>query len=324
MKTQEIFSVNKDNFQEKALEVFRYQWENVSVYREFCDLMKKNPKNVNTLQQIPFLPIEFFKSRVILSRHYTPCQYFQSSGTTGENVSKHYVGDMSLYKESFTRGFELFYGDVRDYTIFALLPSYLERKGSSLVYMVDDLITRTQKKQSGFYLKNTKELKDKLIEADKNGKVLLIGVSFALLEMAQDYKFELKNTIVMETGGMKGRRKEIVREELHHILKKGFAVEQIHSEYGMTELFSQGYSKKNGEFETVPWMKILIRDPQDALQMQKKGKSGGVNVIDLANVNSCSFIATQDLGVEKKEGVFEILGRFDTSDTRGCNLMVMD
>ena len=238
--------------------------------------------------------------------------------------SKHFVTDVALYEESYLKGFHHFYDDIEEYTVLALLPNYLERKGSSLVYMVDDLIQKSQKLASGFYLNNLDELANTLIRLDAtNEKVLLIGVSFALLDLIELQQFNLKNTIVMETGGMKGRRKELIRDELHTLLKKGFGTEQIHSEYGMTELLSQGYSKGNGIFDCPPWMKILTRDTEDALTIQQAGKTGGINVIDLANYNSCSFIATQDLGKVQQNGTFEIIGRFDNSDIRGCNLMVL-
>jgi hypothetical protein len=270
------------------------------------------------------LPIQFFKSREVLSSLDEVQEIFTSSGTTGSSISKHLVTDINLYKESYLKGFAHFYGNIEEYTILALLPNYLEREGSSLVFMVADLIQKSKKSESGFYLDNMQELAKKLIELNKNGqKTLLIGVSFALLDLIEMQQFNLKNTIIMETGGMKGRRKELVREELHAILKDGFGVTEIHSEYGMTELLSQGYSKGNGLFETPPWMKILTRDTEDALTINDSGKNGGINVIDLANYNSCSFIATQDLGKVHENGTFEIIGRFDSSDIRGCNLMVL-
>ena len=251
-------------------------------------------------------------------------EVFTSSGTTGSITSKHYVTDIEFYKESYLKGFAHFYGNIEDYAVLALLPNYLERKGSSLVYMVADLIKRSKNKKSGFYLNNIDELAKKLIHLDKKGqKILLIGVSFALLDLIEKHKFQLKNTIVMETGGMKGRRKELVRDELHQILQNGFGVDAIHSEYGMTELLSQGYSKGNGIFETPSWMRILTRDTEDALTILPTGKAGGINIIDLANYNSCSFLATQDLGKVHQNGTFEIIGRFDNSDIRGCNLMVL-
>jgi hypothetical protein len=283
-----------------------------------------HPSSVSTVEEIPFLPIQFFKSREVLSSLEEVQEIFTSSGTTGSITSKHLVTDINLYKESYLKGFAHFYGNIEEYTILALLPNYLEREGSSLVFMVADLIQKSKKLESGFYLDNMQELAEKLTELDKKGqKTLLIGVSFALLDLTEMQQFNLKNTTIMETGGMKGRRKELVREELHAILKDGFGVTEIHSEYGMTELLSQGYSKGNGLFETPPWMKILTRDTEDALTINDSGENGGINVIDLANYNSCSFIATQDLGKVYENGIFEIIGRFDSSDIRGCNLMVL-
>ena len=320
-----IFNIqNEQEFTEIALAVFKHQFKNNKVYRSFCDLLYIHPSSITTIEEIPFLPIQFFKSRQVLSSLDEVQETFTSSGTTGSIVSKHLVTDINFYKESYLRGFAHFYGNIEEYTILALLPNYLEREGSSLVFMVADLIQKSKNLESGFYLDNRKELAQKLIELDKTGqKTLLIGVSFALLDLIEMQQFNLKNTIIMETGGMKGRRKELVREELHAILKDGFGVTEIHSEYGMTELLSQGYSKGNGLFETPPWMKILTRDTEDALTINDSGKNGGINVIDLANYNSCSFIATQDLGKVNENGTFEIIGRFDNSDIRGCNLMVL-
>jgi len=320
-----IFDINtEEDFTKVALSVFKHQFQNNKVYRSFCDLLYVHPSDVKRVAEIPFLPIQFFKSRTVLSSTEKVQETFTSSGTTGNKTSKHFVTDIELYKESYLKGFFHFYGEIKDYVVLALLPNYLERKGSSLVFMVNDLITRTNNPESGFYLNNLSELSQKLQELDKKGqKVLLIGVSFALLDLIEYKKFNLKNTIVMETGGMKGRRKELIREELHQVLQNGFGVCQIHSEYGMTELLSQAYSKGNGIFETPPWMKILTRDTDDALTIYNSGKTGGINVIDLANYNSCSFIATQDLGKVYKNGTFEIIGRFDNSDIRGCNLMVL-
>jgi len=239
-------------------------------------------------------------------------------------TSKHLVSDISLYEQSYRNAFSEFYGSIEDYAILALLPSYLERSGSSLIYMVKDLIELSNNENSGFYLHNYEELTTKLIELDTSGQnVILIGVTYALLDLVEQQKFRLKNTIIMETGGMKGKRREMIREELHEILCDGFGVQSIHSEYGMTELLSQAYSLGNGVFECPAWMQILIRDTEDALTYVNSGKSGGVNVIDLANINSCSFIATQDLGKKYPNNSFEILGRFDNSDIRGCNLMVL-
>ena len=320
-----VFNIkNKEDFKQMAFSVFRHQFENNKVYRSFCDLLYIHPSDIHSLEQIPFLPIQFFKNKKIISSLEEVQEVFTSSGTTGSITSKHYVTDIEFYKESYLKGFAHFYGNIEDYAVLALLPNYLERKGSSLVYMVADLIKRSKNKKSGFYLNNIGELAKKLIHLDKKGqKTLLIGVSFALLDLIEKHKFQLKNTIVMETGGMKGRRKELVRDELHQILQNGFGVDAIHSEYGMTELLSQGYSKGNGIFETPSWMRILTRDTEDALTILPTGKAGGINIIDLANYNSCSFLATQDLGKVHQNGTFEIIGRFDNSDIRGCNLMVL-
>ncbi|MDR0227699.1 MAG: acyl transferase [Flavobacteriaceae bacterium] len=311
-------------FHKIAMKVFRFQYDNNLVYQRFCNLLGKSPQNVGTLTEIPFLPIEFFKSKEVLSSN-NPIQItFTSSGTTGMITSKHHVTDLSFYEASFRKAFSHFYGNIEDYVVLALLPSYLEREGSSLIYMVDDLIQGSNQPESGYYLNNYTELASTLTRLDTERKnILLIGVTYALLDLAEMQSFDLKNTIIMETGGMKGRRKEMIREELHNILCKGFGVPKIHSEYGMTELLSQGYSLGDGIFECPPWMDILIRDPEDALTYVETGKTGGVNVIDLANINSCSFIATQDLGKKYSDYSFEILGRFDSSDIRGCNLMVV-
>ena len=320
-----IFNIKSSfEFEQLAIQIFKHQFENNRVYRSFCDLLYKHPSEVKTILDIPFLPIQFFKTREVLSSKIPVKITFTSSGTTGSETSKHHVTDLSIYEQSFTKGFEHFYGKIEDYVVLGLLPSYLEREGSSLVYMVDSMIKTSNHPESGFYLNNLSELKDTLTKVDSEGKkVLLIGVSFALLDLVETHQFNLKNTIVMETGGMKGRRKEIIRTELHNILKKGFGVAQIHSEYGMTELLSQAYSKGEGVFTCPPWMKVLTRDTEDALTIQESGKTGGLNIIDLANVNSCAFIATQDLGKTNLDGSFEVIGRFDNSDIRGCNLMVL-
>ncbi|MDB2385321.1 acyl transferase [Polaribacter sp.] len=322
---EQIFNIKSEvEFTEIALQVFAHQFKNNRVYRSFCDLLYVHPSDVKEVEEIPFLPIQFFKSRKVISSMDEVEEVFTSSGTTGNSTSKHFVTDVDYYKESYLKGFQHFYGEVEDYTILALLPNYLERKGSSLIFMVDDFIRKSNNLDSGFYLHNLDELATKLQELNNlNKKVLLIGVSFALLDLVEKYKFNLKNTIVMETGGMKGKRKELVRDELHAILQKSFGVNTIHSEYGMTELLSQGYSKGNGVFETPSWMKIMIRDTEDALTILPKNRNGGINVIDLANYNSCSFIATQDLGKVHENGNFEVIGRFDNSDIRGCNLMVL-
>lgn len=321
----EVFNIqSKEAFNEVALKIFKHQFENNNVYRSFCDLLYIHPSAVKTVAEIPFLPIQFFKSHEIVSSREEIQETFSSSGTTGSVTSKHFVTDINWYTQSYLKGFQHFYGNIEEYTVLALLPNYLERKGSSLIYMVDDLIKKSNQPESGFYLNNLDELAEKLQVLDKKGnKILLIGVSFALLDLIEKYQFNLKNTIIMETGGMKGRRKEIIRTELHNILSEGFGVEKIHSEYGMTELLSQGYSKGNGIFDCPPWMKLFTRDTEDALTILPKGKSGGINVIDLANYNSCSFIATQDLGKVYDNGTFEVIGRFDNSDIRGCNLMAL-
>lgn len=326
MITTGIFtSHTAESFLKKALEIFRFQYEHVEPYRRFCQYLKVAPEAVHTLEAIPFLPIELFKQHTIIA-HASPVSaqaVFTSSGTTGSSTSKHYVKDLQVYKESFNKAFQQFYGVPQNFTILALLPSYLEREGSSLIYMVDDLISQSNNPHSGFYLNDLQGLIKKIhfLEAQQQ-KTILLGVSYALLDLIELQKFKLKHTIVMETGGMKGRRKEIVKEELHQHLKEGFGVQHIHSEYGMTELLSQAYSHGAGKYRCPPWMKILTRDPEDALTYIYN-KTGGINVIDLANVYSCSFIATQDLGKNYTDGTFEIIGRFDTSDIRGCNLMVL-
>lgn len=322
---QNIFSISSDeDFQSLALEIFAHQFENNAVYRSFCDLLYVHPGDVKSIENIPFLPVQFFKTHEILSSRPPIQTTFTSSGTTGAVVSKHFITDLSIYEHSFKRAFVDFYGPIEDFVILALLPSYLEREGSSLIYMVDHLIKTSNHAESGFYLNNLDNLKTQLEILDNSGKkVLLIGVSFALLDLIEKHQFNLNNTIIMETGGMKGRRKELIREELHILLKSGFGVTNIHSEYGMTELLSQAYSKGNGRFECPSWMRILTRDPEDALSIQSDSRSGGINIIDLANLNSCSFIATQDLGRVYEDNTFEIIGRFDSSDIRGCNLMVL-
>jgi phenylacetate-coenzyme A ligase PaaK-like adenylate-forming protein len=328
----DIFTISSQKqFEKIALKVFRFQYENNLVYKEFCDFLKTDVQRVKSIQQIPFLPIQFFKSHNVVSNTNPIQTTFSSSGTTGMITSKHLVTDVTLYEESYRKGFAEFYGNIENYVVLALLPSYLEREGSSLIYMVEDLIQLSNHPESGFYLHNHQDLIKKLIELDESGQnVILIGVTYALLDLIEKQKFNLQNTIIMETGGMKGKRKEMIREELHEQLCNGFGVSAIHSEYGMTELLSQAYSLGEGIFECPSWMQILIRDTEDALNYIPQGKTGGINVIDLANINSCSFIATQDLGKKypqqpacRQAGSFEVLGRFDNSDIRGCNLMVI-
>jgi phenylacetate-coenzyme A ligase PaaK-like adenylate-forming protein len=325
MDNSSIFDINSETaFTKKALELFKFQFEENPVYRSFCDLLYRHPSDVQKLEDIPFLPIEFFKTHKVVTSTKDIQQTFTSSGTTGSVVSQHHVADLNLYEPSFQKGFAHFYGNIEDYTVLALLPSYLEREGSSLIYMANDMIQQSKHPKSGFYLDDLDALKQTLLELEASEqKTLLIGVSYALLDLVEFHQFELKHTIIMETGGMKGRRKEMIKSELHSILKKGFGVDTIHSEYGMTELLSQAYSKGNGIFSTPPWMKVLIRDPEDALTILGEKKSGGINIIDLANVYSCAFIATKDLGKIHNNGTFEVLGRFDQSDIRGCNLMVL-
>jgi len=325
IETDKIFNISSDKeFKDLTLKVFKFQFENNLIYRSFCDLLYKHPSDINAIEDIPFLPIQFFKSHNVLSSKDSIKKTFTSSGTTGSLTSKHHVTDLRIYEESFQKGFQHFYNNIEDYVVLALLPSYLERDGSSLIYMVDDMIKSSKHTESGFYLNNLDELAStlKMLEA-KGQQTLLIGVSFALLDLVENYDFDLQHTIIMETGGMKGRRKEMIRTELHNTLKKGFGVTNIHSEYGMTELMSQAYSKGNGSFKCPPWLKILIRDTEDALSVTTNKTSGGINIIDLANINSCAFIATQDLGKIHVDNTFEVIGRFDNSDIRGCNLMVL-
>ena len=320
-----IFNIhNPSEFKALALEVFHYQASENVLYKRYIKALKVNVPEVKELEQIPFLHIEFFKTHCIhTGNQETTAKIFTSSGTTGSAQSKHYVNDITVYERSYQKGFECFYGHIEEYCILALLPSYLERVGSSLIYMADDLIKQSKHPQSGFYLHNYQELINVLKQLNDQ-KVILLGVTYALLEIAEQLKmpFENKNLVIMETGGMKGKRKEMVREELQAALCKNFGVKQIHSEYGMTELLSQAYSKGDGIFNCPPWMRILIRDTNDPLTILPSGKTGGINVIDLANIHSCSFIATQDLGKLWDNNSFEVLGRFDNTDIRGCNLLV--
>jgi len=326
MLSETIFRIkNEQDFEDAALRIFKYQYINNAVYQRFCNLLGVISSSVKYSADIPYLPISFFKQTKIMSSSSAIQQVFTSSGTTGSITSRHYITDLSIYEKSFRKGFYYFYGNITDYTVLGLLPSYLERKNSSLIYMTEKLIKESQQVESGFYLNEIEELITTIHRLQKqNKKILLIGVSFALVDIAEKYDLHLdKNIIIMETGGMKGRRKEMIRPELHQILKKGFGVSTIHSEYGMTELLSQAYSQGQGIFYCPPWMKISIRDTEDPLKSLPSGKTGGINIIDLANIYSCSFIATQDLGKTHPNGSFEILGRFDHSDIRGCSLMVL-
>lgn len=322
---EKIFSDEKFNFEEIALSLFEFQYFNNPIYRQFTDYLHIDFKKVQSISQIPFLPIDFFKTHSVITQNASIEKIFESSGTTGQITSKHLVADVSLYEQSFINGFDLFYGKATDWIILALLPSYLERNTSSLVYMVDDLIKKTNSEHSGFYLNNLQELAEKIVylkENRNNKKILLIGVTFALLDFAEQFPMNLSEVVIMETGGMKGRRKEMMREEVHAILKQNFNVFHIHSEYGMTELLSQGYSAGEGIFKTPPWLKILKRDIYNPLQVSANIGRGALNVIDLANIYSCAFIATQDLVNITSDTTFEIIGRTDNSDIRGCNLMV--
>ncbi|WP_297793007.1 acyl transferase [uncultured Eudoraea sp.] len=325
MDINRIFEIKTSSqFDNLALEIFNFQYDNIAIYKEFCNYFGKSKSNVKTIEEIPYLPIEFFKSKKILHKKFKPQIVFKSSGTTGQQLSKHYVAKSAIYEKSYLKTFEQFYGNIEDFCVLALLPSYMERKNSSLIYMVKDLIMKSRNKDSGFYLDDIEGLLKSLKELDQsNQKSILIGVSYALLEISEHYSMNLKNTIIMETGGMKGRRKEIVRKELHSLLTNSFGVNTIHSEYGMTELLSQAYSRGNGIFQCPPWMSVSIRETEDPLTRESFGRIGGINIIDLANMYSCSFIATQDLGRVYKDGSFEVLGRFDHSDVRGCNLMVL-
>ena len=310
-------------FLDRVTEVFKYQYLENPLYRNFSDRLNKSPGNIAELMRIPFLPVSFFKTEVIKTGNFDPEMIFESSGTTGTEPSRHFVKHIGLYRESFVKGFELFYGNMRDFCVLGLLPSYLERRGSSLVYMVDEMIRLSCHEESGVYLYDYDKLYEVLLKLEKNKqKTLLIGVSFALLDFAERYSIQLSNTIVMETGGMKGRREEITRVELHYILKQKLGVSKIHSEYGMTELLSQAYSFGEGIYKPVPWMKALVRDEDDPLSIHDSGE-GLLNIVDLANQDSCSFIATDDVAKLYEDGSFEVMGRMDNSDIRGCSLLVV-
>lgn len=322
---QDIFKIkDSGTFRAAALEVFHYQAAFTQVYRDYLAALHIDPARIKEVEEIPFLPIGFFRSHTVLEEGKRAEVIFESSGTTGAAPSRHHVADPGLYRESFLRSFNSFYGSPEELCILALLPSYLERENSSLVYMMHQLISWSKHEESGFYLDQLEELSSILQKRNNDGfPTLLLGVSFALLDLAEQHPMALwKNIRVMETGGMKGRRKELVRNELHQQLQKAFDLDVVHSEYGMTELLSQAFSDGEGLFRSPPWMKVLIRDPNDPLSMLPPGQSGGINIIDLANVHSCSFISTADLGKVYENGSFEVLGRFDHSDIRGCNLLL--
>ncbi len=316
----------ESEFEKLCLEIFRFQYQNNLIYRQYVDLVKSDIHTVKTITDIPFLPIELFKNQKVIHKDYEESITFFSSGTTGQTRSKHFVANEEIYQKSLVEGFERVYGNIKEYCFIALLPGYLERKGSSLIYMVNLLMQISDNKHNGFYLNEFEKLRKTLNHLKKNNqKFILIGVSHALIDFANAYSIDLSGAgIVMETGGMKGRKKEMLKEELHSYLKSRFNVEKIHSEYGMTELLSQAYSQGNGIFSTPNWMKILIRDSYDPFSYMPTGKTGGINVIDLANIYSCSFIETKDLGRVHKNQQFEITGRFDNSDIRGCNLLVIN
>jgi hypothetical protein len=312
-----------ETFDQIAMYRYRDQYAHVAVYREFCDYLGRTPERVLAVSQIPYLPISFFKTHQVLRAGADTSHYFTSSATTGMVPSKHYVPRLDVYEKSFRQGWELFYGPVENYCVLALLPSYLERGGSSLVYMAQDMIQRSGHPKSGFYLDQFKELSETLLALEASQTpTLLLGVTFALLDFAAQYPMALKHTIVMETGGMKGRGREMIREEVHQKLSEAWGGAAIHSEYGMTELLSQAYSLGGGVFSCPPWMRVNIRDTEDPLTRLPEGQSGGIDIIDLANVDSCSFISTQDLGRATGPGQFKVLGRFDHAEIRGCNLLV--
>jgi len=327
MLKQEIFTVNQHSFERIALQVFKYQHEHNLLYRQYCQTLKIAVSSVDAICKIPFLPISFFKTHTVVSTQFSPAAIFESSGTTNSINSKHYVKDLDLYEESFITTFKQFYGNAADWCILALLPSYLERNNSSLVVMANQLIKQSNHTKSGFYLHNTNELKDTLLTLEsQHQKTLLIGVTFALLDFADEFAMPLHHTTIMETGGMKGRREEMTREQVHHAIKVAFNAQSIHSEYGMTELLSQAYSYGQGIFRTPPWMKVFLREEDDPFAIHFAGaniKSGAVNIIDLANLYSCSFIATEDAGKLHTDGSFEIIGRLDNTTIRGCSLMAV-
>ncbi|CAL1519716.1 acyl transferase [Chitinophaga sp. MM2321] len=320
---EHIFSLQPNGLEAAALELFHYQYRENALYRAYVDALHKRPEAVKSILEIPYLPIQFFKTHQVVCGSFEPQLVFESSGTTQMVNSRHLVKDAAIYTQSFMTAFEQFYGPVSDYVVVGLLPSYLERQHSSLVRMVQEMIVRSGREESGFYLYEHDKLYQalKALEARKQ-PVLLIGVTFGLLDFTEQYQLTLNHTIVMETGGMKGRREEWTREEVHAFLKERLGVAAVHAEYGMTELLSQAYSKGQGFFETPPWMKVLVRDENDPFQITAGKAAGVMNVIDLANIYSCAFIATDDIGRIHADGRFEVLGRLDNSALRGCSLMV--
>lgn len=317
-----VFAINNEqDFDKIALEMFKFQYFNNPFYREYCDTIKRNPSNVNDITGIPFLPISFFKNRDIKTTDFEPEVVFKSSGTTGVATSRHLVKDAKVYKRSFLSCFEQFYGAVNQLCIVGLLPSYLEQGNSSLIFMVSELIRQSGHELNDFYLYDHKHLYQNLLRLEEQKQqTVLFGVSYALLDFAEKFSLNLQNTIIIETGGMKGRREEMTREEFYSQLRNAFGVQNIHSEYGMTELLSQAYGL-NGRLKTPAWMKVLLRDETDPFSYNSK--SGAVNVIDLANLYSCCFIATEDLGKFHPDSSFEVLGRMDNTDIRGCSQLVL-
>lgn len=316
-----VFQINNQNFDQHALELFIFQYKNNSIYRDYVQYIQVNPFEVNEVSKIPCLPIQFFKSHQVKSGDFVPEHVFESSGTTG-TTSKHYIQNLHFYQKISSQIFQTFFGPIHHSIVVGLLPSYLERDNSSLVYMVNHFIEESHNQQSGFYLNNQNTLKQNLELMDQNGlPIFLFGVTFALLEFAEKYMLDAKNLHIIETGGMKGRGRELIREELHQKLKSAFHTDHVFSEYGMTELLSQAYLLNDGLFHTPPWMRVMIRDIHDPFSLVENGKTGGINVIDLANVHSCAFIETEDLGMARPGG-FNVLGRHDNSDLRGCNLLL--
>jgi phenylacetate-coenzyme A ligase PaaK-like adenylate-forming protein len=325
---ENIFSIQTEqNFLDASLTAFRHQYENVEIYRKFVDFLKINPDEVHSLEKIPFLPIEMFKNHQILDKNTSADLFFQSSGTTQMNLSKHFIADPAVYEESIYKSFEQFIGKPEDFIFLGLLPSYLEKQNSSLIYMVDYLMKKSAKPENGYFLYNHSEL-FQLLNTLKDKKVILFGVSFALLDFLDSVESQnlsvsrSQNLTIIETGGMKGRKEEMTKDELLRILQNGFKTEKIYSEYSMTELLSQAYSLGNNEYKCPNWMKILVRNAEDPFSYEKEGRTGAINIIDLANIHSCCFIATQDLGKTLPEDKFQVLGRIDHSDIRGCSLLV--
>lgn len=319
---QAVLSVEESIFEELALQVFRYQAKHNPLYAHFVEARGLRADEVHAIRDIPFLPISFFKRHDIRTGDWEADRFFESSGTTGSQTSRHALQDPDFYREASAKAFEAIYGPLKGYRIAALLPRYLERGNSSLVFMAEHFIQNSGSADSGFFLDDKVALNELLRQPAPGLKTLLLGVSFALLDFAEEFGAQDPDLMVMETGGMKGRRREMIRKELHEVLCRDMGLRGIHSEYGMTELMSQAYAPEAGLFQPAPWMRILIRDVNDPLSWQEEGRTGGINIIDLANLHSCAFIETSDLGKCRPDGKVEILGRFDNSDIRGCNLLI--